>query len=219
MLLTQMWTSVSSRRGPRGPTGCRRRTAQPSSSSFIRFSDVERSRPAASPVRRRGRARRSITVAMWSTHFCMKPRPHGSELRVGAQRNRRPARAPRGASRTSRRRRFDADAPHPRVQSAGGCAPSFSSVESASTITRSSSVQQHRVLGREIEVERRAGKARRPWPGRRPRCRRTGAASSNCSAVVRMASSRSSPDGRAERRPLEAAAGADGRHLRYFTRC
>ena len=67
--------------------------------------------------------------------------------------------------------------------------------------------QQHRVLGREVEVERRAATGRRPWPGRRRRCRRTSSARAGARRCARIAASRSSPDGRVARRPRAARAG------------
>ena len=87
------------------------------------------------------------------------------------------------------------------------------------TITRSKQREQHRVLGREVEVERRPGEAgafgqvvdrdigERTF-GQQP-----------LGGAPGWPASRSSPDGRVERRPRGARAGAGGSHEHDFTRC
>ena len=136
MLLTQMWTSVSSSRSL-GTDGRSSANELSITFSLSRLSAAESS-SAGSVTGAAPRARSaSITVAMWPTHFSMN-RDHNARRSVLV-------RAESAASETARcepnvSTKTLMPMRHSAFRSAGGLATMFSSAESASTSTRSNKV-------------------------------------------------------------------------------
>ena len=203
MLVIQMWTRVSS-----DPiVGQRRllaRERRDITDSFIRFSDVDSScagrLSGAAPLARSA----SMTAGVWSIHFCMNvdhsSRTSGLVYLAAAAAAQTTARwARNGSKKTSMPAAPElhggpsADLVDQRLERGVGLGDD--ALEQR---------QQHRVLGREVEVE---GRARDPGALGQVVDRDLGAAAALRAAArrwSRIASSRSSPDGRAARRPRPA---------------
>ena len=126
------------------------------------------------PAPHRGRARPRSRAAVWSIHFCMND-DHIARTSGLVARAAWPASVTARCAPNAVEERVDTVAPdcaaivgqrRSAERLASPCRPRDDAVEQR---------QQHRVLGREVEVERRPRQTRRPWRGRRRRCRRTAA--------------------------------------------